>query len=463
MIKAQPFPFLLAVILLTACGAVDIQERTGSSVEVVATPQVVSTPVPSSTPVTVTPIAELLTGPRLPGLCGLTEEWSPDGHTLAYVRNERATPGWSPNGTTHAYVSKGIWLATAPDFTPRQLAIQGNQPKWSPDQRLATIWSDPSKWHIQVFDPSGQLLQQMDLDIPKTAVIDRWLDNDRLTVVIHVGAPGEELHEVNLREQTVRPLVSPAGGTLSTLLSTGRMFHWSPDLRFLAVEHGTAVLPGKITLIDVTKREETRLFQSLEDSRYQQFESWAPDSSRFLYEEMEGTNAPLERTVPSLFVWDVTQRQGHEILPSVWGATWSSTGEIAVQLVGNPIRDGEGWVTSSDFLPGQPFRVWIGLLDAHTYGVKTLFPIGEVTDIRAFLAGPDGCGARRPVWSPNGAELVYWDTQGRVWAITSDGRRRWLLGAEGGVYAVAWSPDGNWLALSLEEEILILPRPEGNP
>jgi hypothetical protein len=194
------------------------------------------------------------------------------------------------------------------------------------------------------------------------------------------------------------------------------------------------------------------------------FEAWAPDGSRFLYEEMAGTNAPLELARPALFVWDVTKHQGHEILPNVWGAGWSSTGEIAVRLVGNPIRDAQGRVTGTDFLPGQPFRAWMGVLDGSTYEVKTLFPIGEVTDIGAFLAGPNlfWC-ATRPVWSPDGAQLVYWDTQGRVWVTTADGQRRWLLEAEGGGYAVTWSPDGEWLALGLEEKLLLLPRPGGNP
>lgn len=449
MIQVRPFALLLAIILLTACGAVDIQEHTGLPAEAATTPQATSTPVPSPTPATVTPVAELLTSPRkisAGSICMLTGDWAPDGRTLAYV-------------------SKGhIWLATTPDFTPRQLPIRGNQPKWSPAQHLAT-WYDGTypNWYIQVFDLSGQLLHQMSLALPKGALIDRWLDNERLTVVVHVGVPGQDLLEVNLREQTVRPLVSPEAGTLSTILSTGEIFHWSPDLRFLAVEHGTAVLPGKITLIDVTRREEIHLFQSLEERRFQQFEAWAPDSSRFLYEEMEGTNAPLELATPALFVWDVTTHQGHEILPNVWGAAWSPTGEIAVRLVGNPIRDAQGQITGTDFLPGQPFRAWIGVLEAHTYKVKALFPIGEVTDIEAFLADSPRCGPRRPVWSPDGAQLVYWDTQGRVWATTADGRRQWLLEAGGGVYAVAWSPDGAWLALSLEEKILLLPRPEGNP
>ncbi len=442
MIKAQPFALLLAIILLTACGAVDIQEHTGSPVEAAATPQVVFTPVPSPVPVTVTPVAELLTGPRRVGGCLSTEDWSPDGKTLAYA-------------------SKGhIWLATAPDFTPRQLSVRGDRPKWSPDQRIASAWWElPGTWHIQIADESGRSLEQVDLEVPGVlTVIDHWLDEERLTVVVHMGVPGEELHEVNLREQTVRPLVSSEGGTLGT--SLGGIFHWSPDLRFLAVEGG---MPGRLTLIDVAKREEIHL-ASWEARRFQQFEAWAPDSSRFLYEEMEGTNAPLELAVPTLFVWDVTSHQGHEILPNVWGAAWSSTGEIAVRLVGNPIRDAQGRVTGTDFLPGQPFRAWIGVLEAYTYEVKTLFPIGEVTDIGAFLAGPNlSWCATRPVWSPDGAQLVYWDTQGRVWATTVDGRRQWLLGAGGGVYAVTWSPDGEWLALGLEEKLLLLPRPGGNP
>ncbi len=407
---------------------------------------------PTSSTVTVTPVEagqvlttaviELPAGPYFVWQCmpNPSMDWRPDGQALAYVEGG------------------GVWLATAPDFTPKRLMERGIQPKWSPDgQCLATIWSEPERWVLQTIDLSGNVLQEIDLGFEKSLVIDRWLDNERLTLVIHRGAPGEVLHEANLTRKTTLPLVSPEGGTLSMLL--GGRYYWSPDQKFLVVEWGFAVPPGLLTVIDVVRPDETHLAQFSED-RYQQFESWAPDSTKFLYEQWEGvSNAPLieGNTSPSLFIWDVVEKRGRGVLSNVWGAAWSPKGDqIAFLLLGNPSKDEQGNITGTDFIPGQPFAISMGVMDTATYTVKALVPLGQVTDVEAFAAGPFWCGWPRPVWSPDSEQLVYWDADGNLWIMREDGtgQRQLTQGLE--VKEVAWSPDGSLLAIATAGRLVII-------
>lgn len=371
--------------------------------------------------------------------CGVsTMEWQPGGRVLAYTTPE------------------GLWLVTAPDFVPRRLTERGNHPKWSPDgQQVATVWSEEGEWFIQAISPSGDVLHTMGLGEEKSLAMDRWLDNEWLTLIIHRGAPGEVLHMINLPQQTISPLVSPEGGAWSSEVLGGRYF-WSPDGRFLIVE--VPVVVG-LTVIDIDRREETHLTR-FDEGYYQQFESWAPDSAGFLYEQWEESSAGLiAGTTPSLFVWDVTESRGQEISPGIWGATWSPQGnQIAFLLLGNPTQDAQGRITGTDFVPGQASSLSIGVMDAATYQVKTLILLGEIPNLEAFVAGPWGrCGWPRPVWSPDGKWIVYWDAQARLGMISPDGQKRVSLsGLSKVVQEVAWSPDSSLLALRVEDRIVIL-------
>lgn len=67
------------------------------------------------------------------------------------------------------------------------------------------------------------------------------------------------------------------------------------------------------------------------------------------------------------------------------------------------------------------------------------------------------CGWPRPVWSPNGSQITYWDAQARLWVMTPDGQVRWPLVEPGeAVKYAAWSPDGSRLALRMRDRIMIL-------
>ncbi|MGH2544627.1 MAG: hypothetical protein ACRDIB_17680 [Ardenticatenaceae bacterium] len=342
-----------------------------------------------------------------------------------------------------------------------QVAEQGLQPKWSPNGRLALIWGETEpdySWLLRVIDPTGALpAQQVNLGYQKSLFIDRWLDHGRLSLVVHRGTSAEDLVEVNILEGTITQLVGIEAGTLTTT-TIGAAYHWSPELQFLVIERPKAVLPGQISLLEVATGAVTDLAQ-WEEPRHQRFEAWAPDTRQFLYEQWGEPNSPMLEAAPHLLVWDVATRQGRELLPNVWGAAWSSTDQIAFLLLGNPTQNDEGRIVATDFQPGQPFALFLGMMDATTQEVGTLLPLGQVTDAAAFRNGAAfaqrevaWCGTPRPVWSPDSSQLVYGDAEGRLWLLTAEGQQLRLPTSQ----HVAWSQDSKWLAIRTVEEVVVV-------
>lgn len=398
---------------------------------VAAIPTVTIAPLEQASPLAV--LAQLSAASPYVWQCKLSLAWSPDSQTLAYVGSEG-----------------GIWRAAAPDFSPTQWTERGIQPVWSPDGRLATVWAEADTWVLQVVDTSRTVQARSNLPGERTLAIDRWLDSDRLTLVIHRGSSVEVLHEVTLSQQVNKPLVSPEEGELSSTLAGGE-FHWSPNGAYLLVERPTPVLPGQITVIEVLSHAETALAQ-FEEPRHQRFETWSPDSTRFLYEQWDDPNVPLLETVPSLFVWNVAAEQSQHLLPNVWGADWSAREEIAFLLLGDPLYDNAGQITSTTFQSGQPFTLNVGAMDSNTSEIRFIAPAGQVSDVTAFREGADRCGTPRPLWSPDGAQFVFWDADGQAWLYNTDGKLVQLLSAQ----QVAWSPDSLRLAVQSEDNISIL-------
>jgi len=349
--------------------------------------------------------------------------------------------------------AKGTYLAAAPDFLPRKLDPRSmEQVLWSLDgQRLALLWSEPEGWHLRLVDPSGNTLDEVDLGY-YSIVMNCWLDNERLTIIRHRGTEAEELLEVHISEHKIYPLVAwEDEGRKLTMVGTD--FHWSPDRKSLVIERSF------ISVVDAIQWKATDLGDFMEGP-YQQFESWAPDSTQFLYEEWGKPNFPLLEAKPSLHLWDLAQGEGRWLLPNVWGAAWSPRGDqIAFLLLGNPHRDEQDRIRDTDFVPGQRCALYVGVMDPNTYEVKALVSIGQAISMQVLLGRPFFFGGHRPVWSPDGEQLAYWDTGGNLWIMRADGagQRQLTQGLE--VEEVAWSPDGNLLAIATADRLLIIQRP----
>jgi Tol biopolymer transport system component len=356
--------------------------------------------------------------------------------------------------------AKGTYLAAAPDFLPKKLALgSAAQVLWSPDgQRLALFCSEPEGYHLRLVDPSGNTLDEVDLGY-YSIVMNGWLDNERLSIIRHRGTEAEELLEVHISEHKIYPLVTwEDEGRKLTMVGTD--FHWSPDRKSLVIERRF------ISVVDAIQWEATDLGEFMEGP-YQEFESWAPDSTQFLYEQWGKPNFPLLEAKPSLYLWDLAQGEGRWLLPNVWGAAWSPQGDqIAFLLLGNPQRDEQDRIRDTDFVPGQRCALpgercalYVGVMDPSTQEVKALASLGQAISMQVLLGYPFFFGGYRPVWSPDGELLAYWDANGNLWIMRADGtgQRQLTQGLE--VKEVAWSPDGCMLAIATANRLLIIQRP----
>lgn len=384
-----------------------------------------------------------------------------------------ANLAWSSDNTTLAYPceEKALCLAQSPNFTPRLLTKTASvtlQPRWSPDgQQIAFLYGRPyltDNEHkiatIAIVRPDGSNLQDLlpgDLAVTGTGgavkTINGWLDNRLLTFMAHRGTEAEELYEVDVIAGTLTPLIAWEAGDLisHTVGAVGVNYHWSPDRSMIVVERG---LPGRqpcLLLVDAATGQQV----SQSPCPNQWFESWDPDSRRFLYGQWsEPYGSSLRDSKPALYVWEMDTNAERLLLPGGWNAVWSPDGRtIAFMLAGNPIFDHDGWIVDTDFVPGRPFALYMGIANVNMREIVTLIPYGVVAVESLEF------GRRRPVWSPDGEHLAYWNHRGDLWVMAADGGTRWRLTENLTVYRVLWSPGGDKLALTSSDRIWVIEKP----
>ena len=463
--------------------------------EVGASPTVaIAEQVPSATPVplpsvTPTPTREASPTPLVeetPTLTAVVSQVTTATHVLARLPapgvnsvssimwhwRYQSNLAWSPDSIALAYgcEGRGLCLAEAPDFTPKLLVQEANasvQPRWSPDGRqiaLGYVHPHPeSSEHtietIAVVRADGSDLRDLlpgDLAVTGTGgaakTINCWLDNHSLTFMAHRGTEAEELYEIDVVEGTLMPLIAWEAGDLisHTVGAIGVNYHWSPDQGTIAVERG---LPGRwpcLLLVDAATGQQT----SQSPCPNQWFESWSPDSQRFLYGQWtKPYGATLWDSKPVLHMWEIATGEGYSLLPNGWNAAWSPDGlTIAFILLGEPTYDKNGRIIDTDFEPGQSFTLHVGLVDIDTQKIIALIPYGTTT-IRAFEFGK-----RRPVWSPDGEQVVYWDSNRDLWVMTADGKEQWRLTQNLPVYRAIWSPDSGKLAFTASDYVWVVER-----
>src|SRR5262249_45069625 len=139
------------------------------------------------------------------------------------------------------------------------------------------------------------------------------------------------------------------------------------------------------------------------------------------------------------------------IVPNAGWGTWSPDGsKIAFLLFGEPTYDSDKRILGTDFSPGKPFRIHLGILDVSTKAVSTLVPL------ESKLLSPENVAdwnMFRPVWALDGKHLVIRNLQNDLVLIWADGSRHQPLtqGVHLEAYCDAtctqWSPDSRWLAL----------------
>ena len=66
---------------------------------------------------------------------------------------------------------------------------------------------------------------------------------------------------------------------------------------------------------------------------------------------------------------------------------------------------------------------------------------------------------RKPVWSPDGEQLVYWAEGDDLWIMKRDGTNQQRLTEGLDIVEVLWSPEGSNLAIATYSQLWIIERP----
>lgn len=149
----------------------------------------------------------------------------------------------------------------------------------------------------------------------------------------------------------------------------------------------------------------------------------------------------------NLSLWDIGTGRQEKLLANTGWAAWSPDGnKIAFVLFGEPSYDESGRVTGTNFILGQPFRLYLGVMDVATRSISLVMPLASRP-----LEPEEGAGdllnqSFSPIWSPDGTQLAIRNVQGELFLVQADGKNLRPI-ASGSEPRVNWSPDGKRLTL----------------
>ncbi len=378
--------------------------------------------------------------------------------------------GWSPKSQALAYTSKeGVLVVRAPDFIPvRIAAATGSTPLWSPDGRFVAFAGgrkegDLSVGTLWLASADGSAVRDLlpgdkaKLSVSTAKLLVDRVDERTLSFTEHMGSGTDALATVDLVSGEVKFIAAHPQAEFPKV--GGTFYAWSPDKKLVADGDWGRGLPTT-TLLDLSRRTATPLDSGQAGQRFQQFRSWAPDGKSFVYAQWaaQGEKAwPVVDQAPDLYLWDVARGKGEVLVPRAYQARWSPEGKrIAFLLLGRYSTDGQGRITSTDFQPGQPSELYLGIHDVAAQKPTTLIRVARSLKFDNPSEAIRWFETRAPVWSPGGASLAYWDEARDLWVVAADGSVRRQVTKGVAVQAVSWSADGKLLALQLLEEVWLL-------
>lgn len=393
---------------------------------------------------------------------------------------------WSPKAQALAYATdEGVFVARAPDFVPLPVAQQRSMmPLWSPDGQsvafvgprgegddiIFSLWLASAE-HSAVKDLLPGDRARLSVSNFKNLVT--WVDERTLSFAEHVGTGLNALATLDLLSGEVTFITARQQAMFPRF--PGTRYSWSPDRKWVAVEGWGRGIPD-VALLDMEHRTPTQIGESSSDrvETGEQFRSWSPDSRSFLYAQWTRRDQdrpwPIVAQTPDLYRWDVGEARGRVLVPRAYQAAWSPDGSrIAFLLLGNPFTDQQGRITGTDFEPGQPLAVYLGISDTASGRPPVLIHVAEGLRFDNASDAISWFEDHAPHWSPDGSTVAYIGGTGRASILASDGRSRWQSSERVVVNAMRWSADGAFLALQLADEIRVLsvasaqPDPQSEP
>ena len=345
-------------------------------------------------------------------------------------------------------------LAEAPQFDkPRRLAsnVIGDL-FWSPDdsriafvsarsdnlETVMTVASDGSCLH----DWFPGELAQTDAGKGSKAMIG-WADESSLWVMTNCGAGCRRLWQLHLEDGALREINF---FNESNRVIWGSDYIWSPDHDQVVFISGGDI---QIGLTGAAGQEVKWLSGAYGGQIQTVFADWSPDGSALLYLRQSLDEADMPSEPPELWVWDVANERGTQLLPGTIAASWSPAEDlIAFLSLGNIRYTADGkWQGTTATLEG-PNLLGVGLYRRREGRVIVFAPIGEI-DIGCRWLGQLQQQLLRPTWSPDGERLAYRDSAGKAWVLSATELTQYDLDTGGDpVTGIRWSPDGRVLAAS---------------
>src|SRR5262249_33201259 len=233
--------------------------------------------------------------------------------------------------------------------------------------------------------------------------------------VLFSGGPGESLYAIDARGDRLR-LLAPRRFVVESSA-------WSPDGKLLAYTHSEGACCPPITVITIEDhRGRSRDVAALRGFSDVAVGSWSPDGSRLVVAGAVGNTS-------AIFVVDV--RSGR------------------MSQVTHP---GSAYDQEPKWSPNGSAIIFVrSVSGAGDHDLWFVHPDGS--DLRRLTSGADVLAAS---WAPDSRRVVVVgrgpseiDPNGRVEVVNVvTGRARTLLARSKGSFAVAWSPNGRWIALS---------------
>ena len=376
--------------------------------------------------------------------------------------------GWSADGGRLALaLDDGVYVAPVSDLAQRERIVRTGlghpvtQLAWSPDGcRIAFVSTRPGdRWQtIWLADADGSHLRDLlPPDAPfgspgtRSVAIGRWLGGDEIAFVAGCGTECLQVATVDV-----------AHGTYAALCTANGSVVWSRDGSVAAAEghlgalallrgadrrpivasgsHLQAPCPELVPSCSSGAPSDIRAWNA--------FDAWSPDGSRFLFTAWVPGPAcaydPPRRPRPALFVWDVAAAKARRVAAdAAWGA-WSPDGSWIAFLRLTPTDVGRkrGGVPHP---PGPGCAATLVVVNAESGTTRAGVPLGTLDPCDPTAHG-SASDPMHPRWSFDGRSVAVVGADGSTLLLGADGLTRRAL-TRGVAAAVAWSPDGRYIAL----------------